>query len=242
MNQIAIITSTPKFISSYIENSILKKAKERKAVSFHLIDLRKFGLGNYQQIDNKPYGGGKGMVLMSEPLFGAIDYATNLMGNSSNINVIYPNTSGSKWDQKEAKRVSRFSKTILICGHYKGIDQRVIDKYVTHEYSIGDFVLTSGAIPAMIIIDSSVRLMPKALNSPESSETDSFTHGLLDHPHYTYPREIAGLKVPDVLLTGHHGDIIKWRLNKRESVTKKKRIDLWKIYKNKLKKSELNYE
>ena len=219
-----------------------KKARERKAVYFHLIDLREFGLGNYQQIDDKPYGGGKGMVLMSKPLFGAIDYATNLMGNSSNINVIFPNTSGSKWDQEEAKRVSRFSKTILICGHYKGIDQRVIDKYVTHEYSIGDFVLTSGAIPAMIIIDSSVRLMSKALNSPESSETDSFTHGLLDHPHYTYPREIAGLKVPDVLLTGHHGDIIKWRLNKRESVTKKKRIDLWKIYKNKLKKSELNYE
>lgn len=242
MNQIAIITSTPHFIKSYIENSILKKANERKAVSFHIIDLREFGLGNYQKIDDKPYGGGKGMILMSQPLFSSIDYAINLMGKSNDIKIIYPNPSGREWDQKSAKKVSCFSKSIIICGHYKGIDQRVVDKYVTHEYSLGDFVMTSGEIPAMVMIDSSVRLMSGALNSPESAKTDSFSYGLLDHPHYTYPREIDGLNVPDILLTGHHDNILKWRLKKRKSLTEKKRIDLWKVYKNKLKKSELNYE
>ena len=222
MNQIAIITSTPHFINSYIENSILKKASERKAVSFNIIDLREFGIGNYQQIDDKPYGGGKGMILMSKPLFNAIDHAINLMGKSNDIKIIYPNPSGEKWDQKAAKRVSHFTRSILICGHYKGIDQRVIDKYVTNEFSLGDFVMTSGEIPAMVMIDSSVRLIPGALNSPESAKTDSFTHDLLDHPHYTYPREINGLNVPDILLTGHHSKILKWRLKKRELLTEKK--------------------
>ena len=235
MNQIAIITSKPRFINSYIENSILKKAWERKAVSFHIIDLREFGIGNYQQIDDKPYGGGKGMILMSEPLFNAIDHAISLMGKSNDIKIIYPNPSGKKWDQKVAKKVSRFSKSILICGHYKGIDQRVIDKYVTHEYSLGDFVMTSGEIPVMVMIDSSVRLISGALNSPESADTDSFTHDLLDHPHYTHPRQINGLNVPDVLLSGHHNNILKWRLKKREFSTEKKRNDLWALYKNKLK-------
>ena len=235
MNQIAIITSKPRFINSYIENSILKKAWERKAVSFHIIDLREFGIGNYQQIDDKPYGGGKGMILMSEPLFNAIDHAISLMGKSNDIKIIYPNPSGKKWDQKVAKKVSRFSKSILICGHYKGIDQRVIDKYVTHEYSLGDFVMTSGEIPVMVMIDSSVRLISGALNSPESADTDSFTHDLLDHPHYTHPRQINGLNVPDVLLSGHHNNILKWRLKKREFSTEKKRNDLWELYKNKLK-------
>ena len=235
MNQIAIITSKPRFINSYIENSILKKAWERKAVSFHIIDLRKFGIGNYQQIDDKPYGGGKGMILMSKPLFNAIDHAISLMGKSNDIKIIYPNPSGKKWDQKAARKVSRFSKSILICGHYKGIDQRVIDKYVTHEYSLGDFVMTSGEIPVMVMIDSSVRLISGSLNSPESAETDSFTHDLLDHPHYTHPRQINGLNVPDVLLSGHHNNILKWRLKKREFSTEKKRNDLWKLYKNKLK-------
>jgi len=235
LNQIAIITSKPRFINSYIENSILKKAWERKAVSFHIIDLREFGIGNYQQIDDKPYGGGKGMILMSEPLFNAIDHAISLMGKSNDIKIIYPNPSGKKWDQKVAKKVSRFSKSILICGHYKGIDQRVIDKYVTHEYSLGDFVMTSGEIPVMVMIDSSVRLISGALNSPESADTDSFTHDLLDHPHYTHPRQINGLNVPDVLLSGHHNNILKWRLKKREFSTEKKRNDLWALYKNKLK-------
>ena len=214
MNQIAVITTIPDFINSYIENTILKKARDRKAVSYKIIDLRDFGIGNYKQIDDKPYGGGKGMILMSEPLFDAIDYATNLIGGPNDLKVIYPNPSGEMWNQKSALKLSRSTKSIIICGHYKGIDQRVVDKYVTNEYSVGDFVMTSGEIPAMIMIDSIVRLMPGALKSPESAETDSFSYGLLDHPHYTHPRNIKGLNVPDILLSGNHNNILKWRLKK----------------------------
>ncbi len=234
MNQIAVITTIPDFINSYIENTILKKARDRKAVSYQIIDLRDFGIGNYKQIDDKPYGGGKGMILMSEPLFDAIDYATNLIGGPNDLKVIYPNPSGEMWNQKSALKLSRSTKSIIICGHYKGIDQRVVDKYVTNEYSIGDFVMTSGEIPAMVMIDSIVRLMPGALKSPESAETDSFSYGLLDHPHYTHPRNIKGLNVPDILLSGNHNNILKWRLKKRQTITKKKRTDLWELYRNKL--------
>ena len=234
MNQIAVITTIPDFINSYIENTILKKARDRKAVSYQIIDLRDFGIGNYKQIDDKPYGGGKGMILMSEPLFDAIDYATNLIGGPNDLKVIYPNPSGEIWNQKSALKLSRSTKSIIICGHYKGIDQRVVDKYVTNEYSIGDFVMTSGEIPAMVMIDSIVRLMPGALKSPESAETDSFSYGLLDHPHYTHPRNIKGLNVPDILLSGNHNNILKWRLKKRQTITKKKRTDLWELYRNKL--------
>ncbi|MBJ11961.1 MAG: tRNA (guanosine(37)-N1)-methyltransferase TrmD [Candidatus Marinimicrobia bacterium] len=234
MNQIAVITTIPDFINSYIENTILKKARDRKAVSYQIIDLRDFGIGNYKQIDDKPYGGGKGMILMSEPLFDAIDYATNLIGGPNDLKVIYPNPSGEMWNQKSALKLSRSTKSIIICGHYKGIDQRVVDKYVTNEYSVGDFVMTSGEIPAMVMIDSIVRLMPGALKSPESAETDSFSYGLLDHPHYTHPRNIKGLNVPDILLSGNHNNILKWRLKKRQTITKKKRTDLWELYRNKL--------
>tara|TARA_B100000029_G_C17417793_1_gene903137 strand:- start:299 stop:1015 length:717 start_codon:yes stop_codon:yes gene_type:complete len=234
LNQIAVITTIPDFINSYIENTILKKARDRKAVSYQIIDLRDFGIGNYKQIDDKPYGGGKGMILMSEPLFDAIDYATNLIGGPNDLKVIYPNPSGEMWNQKSALKLSRSTKSIIICGHYKGIDQRVVDKYVTNEYSIGDFVMTSGEIPAMVMIDSIVRLMPGALKSPESAETDSFSYGLLDHPHYTHPRNIKGLNVPDILLSGNHNNILKWRLKKRQTITKKKRTDLWELYRNKL--------
>tara|TARA_Y100001970_G_scaffold285348_1_gene404782 strand:- start:992 stop:1708 length:717 start_codon:yes stop_codon:yes gene_type:complete len=234
LNQIAVITTIPDFINSYIENTILKKARDRKAVSYQIIDLRDFGIGNYKQIDDKPYGGGKGMILMSEPLFDAIDYATNLIGGPNDLKVIYPNPSGEMWNQKSALKLSRSTKSIIICGHYKGIDQRVVDKYVTNEYSVGDFVMTSGEIPAMVMIDSIVRLMPGALKSPESAETDSFSYGLLDHPHYTHPRNIKGLNVPDILLSGNHNNILKWRLKKRQTITKKKRTDLWELYRNKL--------
>ena len=121
-------------------------------------------------------------------------------------------------------------KLIVICGHYKGIDQRVIEKYVTHEYSIGDFVVTSGELPAMIVIDSVVRLIPGVLNKIESALSDTFSSDLLDAPHYTQPREIEGLKVPDVLMSGHHEKIKKWRKNSSEEATRKKRPDIWKKY------------
>ena len=242
MNQIAVITPVPDVIDTLITNSILRKAVERNAVKFHIVNLRQFGRGNYRQIDDTPFGGGSGMVMMAEPLIKAIEHTMDLIGGSEEVQVIYPSPQGETWSQKVANQTSKVKKLIVICGHYKGVDERVIDRYGICEYSLGDFVITSGEIPAMVMVDSAVRLIPGALNTLDSALTDTFTHDLLDHPHYTQPREIEGLRVPDVLLSGHHKEIETWKQGQREKRTKERRPDLWKTYKEKLKESETNYE
>ena len=242
MNQIAVITPVPDVIDTFITNSILRKAVERNAVKFHIVNLRQFGRGNYRQIDDTPFGGGSGMVMMAEPLIKAIEHTIDLIGGSEDVQVIYPSPQGETWSQKVANQTSKVKKLIVICGHYKGVDERVIDRYGIREYSLGDFVITSGEIPAMVMVDSAVRLIPGALNTLDSALTDTFTHDLLDHPHYTQPREIEGLRVPDVLLSGHHKEIETWKQGQREKRTKERRPDLWKTYKEKLKESETNYE
>ncbi len=242
MNQIAVITPVPDVIDTLITNSILRKAVERNAVKFHIVNLRQFGRGNYRQIDDTPFGGGSGMVMMAEPLIKAIEHTMDLIGGSGDVQVIYPSPQGETWSQKAANQTSKVKKLIVICGHYKGVDERVIDRYGICEYSLGDFVITSGEIPAMVMVDSAVRLIPGALNTLDSALTDTFTHDLLDHPHYTQPREIEGLRVPDVLLSGHHKEIETWKQGQREKRTKERRPDLWKTYKEKLKESETNYE
>ena len=242
MNQIAVITPVPDVIDTLITNSILRKAVERNAVKFHIVNLRQFGRGNYRQIDDTPFGGGSGMVMMAEPLIKAIEHTLVLIGGSEDVQVIYPSPQGETWSQKVANQTSKVKKLIVICGHYKGVDERVIDRYGICEYSLGDFVITSGEIPAMVMVDSAVRLIPGALNTLDSALTDTFTHDLLDHPHYTQPREIEGLRVPDVLLSGHHKEIETWKQGQREKRTKERRPDLWKTYKEKLKESETNYE
>ena len=242
MNQIAVITPVPDVIDTLITNSILRKAVERNAVKFHIVNLRQFGRGNYRQIDDTPFGGGSGMVMMAEPLIKAIEHTMDLIGGSEDVQVIYPSPQGETWSQKAANQTSKVTKLIVICGHYKGVDERVIDRYGICEYSLGDFVITSGEIPAMVMVDSAVRLIPGALNTLDSALTDTFTHDLLDHPHYTQPREIEGLRVPDVLLSGHHKEIETWKQGQREKRTKERRPDLWKTYKEKLKESETNYE
>ena len=242
MNQIAVITPVPDVIDTLITNSILRKAVDRNAVKFHIVNLRQFGRGNYRQIDDTPFGGGSGMVMMAEPLIKAIEHTMDLIGASEDVQVIYPSPQGETWSQKAANQTSKVKKLIVICGHYKGVDERIIDRYGICEYSLGDFVITSGEIPAMVMVDSAVRLIPSALNTLDSALTDTFTHDLLDHPHYTQPREIEGLRVPDVLLSGHHKEIETWKQGQREKRTEERRPDLWKTYKEKLKESETNYE
>ena len=237
MIQIAVITPVPEVIDTLIQNSILRKAVEKNVVEFHLINLRDFGKGNYRQIDDSPFGGGSGMVLMAEPIFKAIEYAMELVGGPEDVRVIYPSPQGKTWDQRTAEEMSQQKKFIVICGHYKRIDERVIEKFVTHEYSLGDFVMTGGEIPAMVMLDSAVRLIPGTLNTLDSALTDSFSQDLLDHPHYTQPREIDGLEVPKVLLGGHHENIEAWRQEKKKERTKEKRPDLWEKF-EKLNESE----
>jgi len=239
--QIAVITPVPDVIDTLIQNSMLRKAVEKRVVKLHTVNIREFGIGNYRQIDDTPFGGGSGMVMMAEPLFKALDKATDLVGGTDNIRVVYPSPQGKTWDQKFAEDMSKQQKIIMICGHYKGIDERVIEKYVTDEYSIGDFVMTSGEIPAMVMLDSIVRLVPGTLNTLDSALSDTFTQGLLDHPHYTQPRMVEEMPVPEILLGGHHEKIESWRQDQRERRTKDKRPDLWGKY-TKMKESEKNNE
>lgn len=241
MNQFAVITPVPNVIDTLVQNSILKKVIERKVLSLKIINLRQYGLGKHKQIDDTPFGGGGGMVLKPEPLFNAIDVAINWMKDNEDIRVVLPSPVGKNWNQNSAQKLSKKNKIILICGHYKGIDERVVEQYVTDQYSIGDFIMTSGEIPAMMIMDSIVRLIPGALNNLQSVLNDSFSHNLLDHPHYTNPREFREKYVPDILLSGNHRNIDKWRLDHRERRTMNYRPDLWGKY-IKIKESENNNE
>lgn len=208
---------------------MLRQAVDKGIANFTIVNLRDFAKGNYRQIDDEPFGGGDGMIMMAEPFFKAIDHSIEMIG-STGIRIVYPSPQGSVWSHKLALENSEIEKLIFICGHYKGIDERVIEKYVTHEYSIGDFVVTAGELPAMIMIDSIVRLIPGVLNKYESAMSDTFAADLLDAPYYTRPREIGGMKVPDVLLEGHHKKIDEWRKAERIKRTKENRPDIWKKY------------
>ena len=241
MKKVAVITPVPDVINILIENSMLRKSIDNQVAQIHVINLREFGLGNYRQIDDTPFGGGSGMVMMAEPLMNAIENAMDFVGRSEDVKVLYPSPQGETWDQKSAEGLSKWEKIIIICGHYKGIDERVIEKYVTDEYSIGDFIMTSGEIPAMIMLDSALRLVPGTLNNIDSALSDTFTLGLLDHPHYTQPRIVDGKPVPDILISGHHEKISSWRQDQREKRTKEKRLDLWKKY-TKIRESENSNE
>ncbi len=236
MKQFAIITPVPKIIDTFVQNTILKKIIDRKVFELKIVNLRDYGLGKYKQIDDTPFGGGGGMILKPEPLFNALDATVKWM-NDNNIKVIFPSPVGKEWNQNSAEKFSRESNIILICGRYKGVDERVIDEYVTDQYSVGNFVMTGGEIPALIIMDSIARLIPGALNNIESILNDSFSHQLLDHPHYTNPREFRKRSVPEVLLNGNHKHIDQWRLEHRESRTINYRPDLWEKY-IKVKESE----
>ncbi|MBO02605.1 MAG: tRNA (guanosine(37)-N1)-methyltransferase TrmD [Candidatus Marinimicrobia bacterium] len=221
-------------IQSFLSHTMARKAIELDIVDLQIFNLRDYSNGKYRQIDDTPFGGGPGMVMMAKPLFKALDDAIDKLDGIEGLNVLFPSPQGKIWNQKIAQDYTKVEKLVVICGHYKGIDQRVIDKYVTDEYSIGDFVMSCGEIPAMMMIDSIVRLQPGVLNDSESSKTDTFSSELLDTPFYTQPREIKGMRVPKVLLSGNHGLIKSWKENQRIEVTKLKRPDIWKKYNNNL--------
>jgi tRNA (guanine37-N1)-methyltransferase len=207
--RIDVISAVPKILQGPLNESILKRAQQKKAVEIHVHDLRDYAEGKYRQLDDKPFGGGAGMVLKPEPMFKCIQ---KLIAKRSYDNIIYLTPQGVKFNQKRANKLSMNKNIMLICGHYKGVDQRVIDKFVTMELSIGDYVITGGETAALVVIDAVVRLIPGVLGDSESALTDSFQNDTgFDAPVYTRPAEYQGLKVPDVLLQGNHKDISGWR-------------------------------
>jgi len=222
--RIDAITGFPKLLESPLNESIIKRAQEKKLAEIVVHDLREYTLDRHKTIDDTPYGGGAGMVLKPEPVFRCIE---KLQAARRYDDVIYMTADGVPLTQKIANRLSLKSNLIVLCGHYKGIDERIRESLVTLELSIGDYVLTGGEIPALVVIDSIVRLLPGVLNDGEALLDDSFQEGLLGAPSYTRPADFRGMIVPDVLLSGNHADIAAWRREQQQKRTATRRKDLF---------------
>lgn len=221
--KIDIISCQPGLVEGFLSQSIVKNAIQSGLVEIRLHDVRPYGLGNYKQIDDYQYGGGAGMVMMAEPLARMI---RELQASFTYDEVIYMTPDGDTFNQKIANRLSLQKGMIIICGHYKGIDQRIRDIFVTREISIGDFVLSGGEIAAAVVTDAIVRLIPGVINDETSALTDSFQDNLLAPPVYTRPADFEGHKVPDVLLSGNEKLITEWRMEKSIERTTLRRPDL----------------
>ena len=227
---IHFITPFPNVINSVMENSMIKKAQDSGLISYKIYNLFEYADSPHHNIDDYPFGGGTGMVMKPEPIFRAFDDCKKHL-KSVKSRVIFPSPDGLVFNQNEAKKLKSNGSLVFICGHYKGIDQRVRDEIVTDEYSIGDYVITGGELSSLVIVDSVIRLIPGVLNNIESAETDSFQANLLDCDYYTRPEIYRDKKVPDVLLSGHHKNIEDWKIDIKKEKTKKNRPDLWKKFK-----------
>jgi len=228
--KIDIVSLFPEMFEGPFNQSILRRAQDKLLIEINIHNLRKWAKDKRGTVDDKPYGGGIGMVMMVEPIVKAIEEI-----KSCEAKIILLSPRGKVWKQEMAQKYSKFNHLILICGHYEGVDER-IKEFIDEEISIGDFVLTGGEIPAMVLVDSIVRLIPGVLQKSEATQFESFSnfkfqisnYKLLEYPQYTHPENFNGLKVPPILLSGNHGEIEKWRKEKSIEITKKNRPDLLK--------------
>ncbi|MBO9638305.1 MAG: tRNA (guanosine(37)-N1)-methyltransferase TrmD [Siphonobacter aquaeclarae] len=218
-----IITAVPELLESFFQNSIVKRAQDKQLAEIHLHNLHDYGIGKYKQIDDYPFGGGAGMVLMIEPIAQII---RQLQAERTYDEVIYTAPDGGRFDQKTANRLSLAGNIIILCGHYKGVDERIRETFITREISIGDYVLSGGELAAAVISDAIIRLLPGVLGDETSALTDSFQDNLLAPPVYTRPSEWEGQPVPPVLLSGHDAKIQDWRYEQSVERTRERRPDL----------------
>ncbi len=223
--RIDIITVLPELIKSPFEHSILKRAYDKGLVEVNLIDLRDYGIGKHKQVDDYAFGGGAGMVMMIEPIANCIN---NLKSQRTYDDIIYMTPDGETLNQKICNQLSLQKNLMVLCGHYKGVDQRLRDHFITREISIGDYVLSGGEIAAAAMCDAVIRLIPGVLNDETSALTDSFQDDLLAPPVYTRPADYNGWSIPEILLSGHTKNIEKWRYDESVERTKKRRPDLLK--------------
>ncbi|MCX8054337.1 MAG: tRNA (guanosine(37)-N1)-methyltransferase TrmD [Ignavibacteria bacterium] len=221
--RIDIISAVPELMTSYLQGSILKIAQEKKLVEIHLHNLHDYALDRFRHIDDTPYGGGAGMIIKCQPIFDCIE---KLQSERSYDDIIYVCADGYPLTQSVCNELSLKQNIIILAGHYKGIDQRVRDYFVTREISIGDYVLSGGELPALVLTDAIVRLIPGVIGNAESALEDSFQNGLLEPPQYTKPSEFRGMRVPDVLLSGNHESIRQWREQQALEKTRIRRPDL----------------
>ncbi len=225
---IDIITGFPDIVEQPLNQSIIKRARDKQAAEIVVHNLRDYTTDRHKTIDDYPYGGGPGMVLKVEPFYKCLNKILDERKTNPEIFILSPR--GEKFNQRQAEKLSQNEHIILLCGHYKGIDERIKKFFDVKEISIGDYVLSSGEIAALVVVDSITRLLPGVISDINSAWSDSFSEQLLDAPYYTRPDVFNGKKVPDVLLTGNHEKIEQWRLKEREHATKKIRPDLYKKY------------
>ncbi|WP_166001502.1 tRNA (guanosine(37)-N1)-methyltransferase TrmD [Bacillus sp. Cs-700] len=220
--KIDVLSLFPEMFTGVFNHSILKRAQDNGAVSYNVTNFRDYSLNKHKSVDDYPYGGGAGMVLTPQPVFDAV----NDLSEGKRPRVILMCPQGERFTQKKAEELAKEEHLVFICGHYEGYDERIRENLVTDEISIGDFVLTGGELGSMVVIDSVTRLIPGVLGNDTSAPMDSFSSGLLEHPHYTRPAEYKGMSVPDVLMSGNHEAIRKWRLKESLRRTLNRRADL----------------
>lgn len=223
--RVDVLTIFPEMFTGFLNTSIIKRAREQGRLEVNLVSIRAYARNKHRNVDDYPFGGGPGMVMQAEPLFLAVE---DLLpgGEAARPPVILMSPQGEAFNQGMAEELAREEHLILICGHYEGVDERVRLALVTREISIGDYVLTGGELPAMVIIDAVTRLLPGVLGAPEGAREDSFAMGLLEYPQYTRPRSFRGLEVPEVLLSGNHEQIRRWRRQQALERTWRRRPDL----------------
>lgn len=222
-----VLTLFPEMFQGFLSSSIMKRAIERKKVSVSVVDIREYSTDKHRTVDDAPYGGGGGMVLKPEPLFHAVEDITQ--GDTEPPHVVMMSPQGKPLTQKKVESLARYPRLVLMCGHYEGFDERIREHLADEEISVGDYVLTGGELPAMVVMDSVIRLVPGVLGNESSAVQDSFATGLLEYPHYTRPAEFRGWTVPDVLLSGNHAQIDCWRRRESLKRTAARRPDLLKF-------------
>lgn len=227
MMQVDVLTLFPEMFSGVLGESMLQRAETKHAVRYRVVNFRDYADNKHHKVDDYPYGGGAGMVLMPQPIFDAVHDLTDtnqLRTKATRVILLCPQ--GERYTQKKAEELAKEEHLIFICGHYEGYDERIRTHLVTDEVSIGDYVLTGGELAAMVVIDSVVRLLPKVLGNEESPQQDSFSTGLLEYPHFTRPADFRGMKVPETLLSGNHRRIEEWRTKESLRRTLLRRPDL----------------
>ena len=229
--RIDIITLFPEMFTPILGTSIPKRAAEKGLVQYYLTNLRAFATDNHKSVDDKPFGGGPGMVMLCQTLFDAVEAIEQQDPRPATRILLSPQ--GERFDQRIAEELVAKDRLLLIAGHYEGFDERIIEGLQPREISIGDYVLSGGELPAMVVIDAIVRLLPGALGAEDGAADESFADGLLEHPQYTRPREFRGMPVPEILLSGNHAAIAKWRAEQRKLRTQSRRPDLWDAQQNK---------
>ncbi len=223
--KIKVLTIFPDLLKSFFNTSLIKKAVDRGILEVKVVDIRDYAYDRHKVVDDRPYGGGEGMVLKPEPIARALE---DILENGSHV--IYLTPRGRKFNSTVAKDLSKYDDVIFICGRYEGVDERIVEKYVHREISIGDFILNGGEVAAMAVIEATVRFLPGVVGKEESVRNESFENFLLEPPVYTRPAEFMGMKVPEVLLSGNHKEIENWKLNRSISDTRDRRPDLYEKY------------